>query len=151
MEGRRARANPGTTRNPQLGAPNVELRTVERLRGVEREHLAPQQVVAAGQVGGQLEAVRHILRLHDLVCPFAVDVVELVDLGPGADARGLLRVGDGAKEAVGDGARVRGGVPLDFDGVAGLGAADGDGAGDDVAVYVAGYVVGCYVGLGEGL
>lgn len=63
----------------------------------------------------------HIDGLHDLVGPLPVNVVLLVDLEPAcAYSRGRYRAAYGPVQHVCDGARVRRGVPLHFDRVAGL-------------------------------
>ena len=103
------------------------------------------QIVATGKFGGQLELVGHILRLHDLVGPLSVGIVELVDLEPRANAGCLLGIGDRSVEEVGDGPRVRRRVPLDLDGVACFGRTYGNRRRHDVAVHVAGDVVRLHV------
>lgn len=113
---------------------------------MESKHLGAEEILSAGETSGELELVGHVGGLHDLVGPFAVDLVELVDLEPAsADTSSLGRIVDWSVQEVGDGTGVAGGVPLDLDGVA-FGGLDGFNAGRHLAaVYVASHVVGLYV------
>lgn len=109
---------------------------------MQSKHFRAEEVLAAGETGGQLELVGHVGRLHDLVGPLAIDLVLLVDLEPASTDTGSLGgVVDGSVEEVSDGARVAGGVPLDLDGVA-LSGGDGlDARGNLGAANVASHVV----------
>lgn len=91
----------------------------------------------------------HVVLLHDLVGPLAVDLVELVNLEPSStDAGSLGSIVDGSVEHVGDRTWVAGLVPLDLDSVA-LGGSNGlDTGGDLGAADVADDVVAGYVGDG---
>lgn len=89
----------------------------------------------------------HVDNLHDLVSPLPVDVVLLVDLKPArACPRGRGRAAHGPVQHVCDGARVRRGVPLHFDRVAGLHGHRRDARAFGPA-HVADYVVACHVCL----
>jgi hypothetical protein len=109
---------------------------------------ATYKVIPTCQVRRQFKLIRHALCGHDLVGPLPADKLDLVDLGPVADAGSHGGIGDGAEEVVGDGARVGGLVPLDLDGVACVGGDGLDTRGDAVAVDIAGYVVAVEVCLG---
>lgn len=89
----------------------------------------------------------HVLCTHDLVRPFAIHVVQLIDLEPRSDTRGGARVVNGAKEEVRYGARMAALVPLHLYCVA-LGR--GNSISDTLlAIYVAGDVVASNVGLSK--
>lgn len=76
------------------------------------------QIVAACQLSRQREIVRHPSRLHDLVRPLSVSIIELVDFVPGSHARRLRCIRHWSVEHVGDGAGMSGLIPLDLDAVA---------------------------------
>lgn len=89
--------------------------------------------------------MRHVYRLHDLVCPLPIHIVLLINLEPGAYAGSLGSIGHGSHQHVRDGAWVRGRVPLDLDGVASLRSNGGHPRGDRVAVDVARNVIAGHV------
>lgn len=103
------------------------------------------QVVTTRELCRQLERVRHVDRLHDLVRPLPIHIVLLVDLEPGAHAGSLRCIRDGSEQHVRDGPRVGGRIPLDLDGVAGLRSNGSHPRGDLVAVDVARNVVAGHV------
>jgi hypothetical protein len=113
---------------------------------VERKHLRAEEVLSTREAGRQLELMGHVVRLHDLVGPLAIDLVKLINLEPAsADASSLGRVVDGSVQEVSDGARVTGGVPLNLDGVALSGRNGLNARGHLAAADVAGHVIRCYV------
>lgn len=116
---------------------------------MEGKHLRAEEVLAASKAGGQLELVGHVVGLHDLVGPLAIDLVLLVDLEPaGTDTGSLASIIDGSVEEVSDGAGVARVVPLDLDGVT-LSSLDGlNTRGNLGSADVAGHVVGLDVGDG---
>lgn len=103
------------------------------------------QVITTRELCRQLERVRHVHRLHDLVRPLPIHIVLLVNLEPGAYAGSLRSIGNGSEQHVRDGTWVRGRVPLDLDGVASLRGNRGHSRGDLVAVDVARNVVAGHV------
>lgn len=113
---------------------------------MESKHLRAEKVLSGSKAGGELELVRGVVGLHDLVGPLAVDLVLLVDLEPSStDTVGLAGVVDGTVQEVGDGAGVAGVVPLDLDGVAFLRGDSLDARRNLGAADVAGHVLGCHV------
>lgn len=82
LDRRAARAFLASSSDLELRTADVELGPVQSLGGVKSEHLGTEKVLAAGKSSGKLELVRHVVGLHDLVGPFAVNVVELIDLKP---------------------------------------------------------------------
>lgn len=145
LDGRTAGAGSGTS-DLELGAAHVELGTIDSLGAVEGQHLGAEEVLAAGETGGELELVGHVVGSHDLVGPLAALGVEFVNLEPFSDTSSILGGVDRAEKHVGDGSRVAGLIPLDLDGVTLLGIdSDGDTL---LSVDVAGDVLAGDIGHG---
>lgn len=103
------------TSDLQLNAADIELTTSQSLRGVESKHFAAKQVFTAGDARRKGELVGHVVCTHDFVGPFAIDIVQLVDLDPSTNTSGLRRVGDRFREEMRDGAGMARLVPFDLD------------------------------------
>ena len=124
----------------------IELSTADGLSTVEGKHLRAEEVFSTGKASRQLELMRHVGRLHDLVGPLAVDLVQLINLKPtSANTGSLGSVVDRSIQEMSDRTRVTGGVPLNFDGVA-LGSLNSlNTRWHLVAIDVAGHIVRLYI------
>ena len=107
------------------------------------KHLGTEKVLYVGKTSRQLELARHVVGLHDLIGPLAINVVLLVNLEPACTNASRLRgIINGSEQKVRNGTQVTGVIPLHLDGVALGGINRQDASGDLGAVNVAGHVVG---------
>lgn len=114
---------------------------------MKRKHLTPQKIITTSQASRKRKFMRHIIRKHNCIRPSSIFGCQFINLEPRTDSRSGSGISDGSEKVVLNWSWVGGAIPLNFDGVSGVGWSGSFSGWDSIAIYVASDVVACYVGL----